>query len=140
MFGNTAETNAAERRPCEETAKANAEEGCEKAKTCKRKETACEEIAKGEWNAPQKRPCVRSDRAMAATRDRVREGCEKAKAGNRRPCARRAAERRPSGKTARANAGKDCEKAKAAARSAIWREKMFSAAAVKQAAGGDRRC
>ena len=31
----------------------------------------CEEIAKGEWNAPRAWPCARRDEAMAATRDPV---------------------------------------------------------------------
>ena len=40
-----------------------------------------------------KQLCVRSDRAMAATRDPMRGDCENARTDNRQTCARRAAER-----------------------------------------------
>ena len=40
-----------------------------------------------------KQLCVRSDRAMAATRDLMRGDCENVKTDNRQMCARRAAER-----------------------------------------------
>ena len=104
---------------CEETAKANAEsfeKGKARGNMCDGKETVCDEVAKGEWNAPQKRPCARNDRAMAATRDPVREDCEKAKAGNR-VCMESCRKAVECARAAKANARKDCEKKKAAARS-----------------------
>ena len=61
---------------------------------CEGKEDVCKGVAKGEWKATGRRPCAKKRQGYGCHEGGLQEGCEKAKADNRWPCAReQAAER-----------------------------------------------